>query len=50
MQISKKGRGIVAVVRSRQVAAVRESSDRGRQSGPLSLDSGERWSLHSSGR
>ena len=28
MQISKKGRGIVAVVRSRQVAAIRESSDR----------------------
>ena len=28
MQISKKGRGIVAVVHSRQVAAVRESSDR----------------------
>ena len=28
MQISKKGRDIVAVVRSRQVATVRESSDR----------------------
>ena len=28
MQISKKGRGVVAVVRSRQVVAVHESSDR----------------------